>query len=180
MKFSDKAALAAGAISFAAVPVAGQAAVVQGTGGPVSVSFADLPGGTGFQTVDVPWDVDGANGADFFLYAARSVSTHVSGSGANVAFRYGYNGIAISTYSSAPGNGVGIVANPSTAGFARMAVSSRVGPTLAAGRHLISSADAVATAGYNVQYGTSSYGASFGYPLGDLLPGMNKIGLPSM
>lgn len=176
MKFSDKAALAAGAISFAAMPVAGQAAVVQGTGGPVSVSFADLPGGSGFQTVDVPWDVDGANGADFYLYAARSVYTYTLGYGANLELRYGYNGIAISTYSSLPGNGLGIVANPTTTGFARMAVSSRVGPTLAAGRYLISSADAVATARYNVQYGTASYGSSYAVPLGDLLPGMNKIG----
>jgi MYXO-CTERM domain-containing protein len=176
MKFTEKAALATSAVSLAAAPMIADANVVQGTGGPVSVSFADLPSGAGFQAVDVPWDVDGANGADFFLYASRVVSTYVSGSGANVEFRYGYNGIANRAYSNAQGNGIGVVANASTTGLARMAVSSRVGLTLAAGQYLITSAAAVATAGYNVQYGTGSYGASSAVPLGGLLPGMNKIG----
>ncbi len=172
----EKAALVSGAISLVAAPMMADAAVIKGTGGPVSVSFADLPGGAGFQAIDVPRDVDGVNGADFFLYAARSVSTYVSGSGANISLHNGYNGLAISTYSSAPRNGIGFVANTSTSGFARLATSTRVGLTLAAGRYLISSADAVATYGYNVQYGPSSYGGTYALAIGDLQPGVNKIG----
>jgi hypothetical protein len=102
---------AAGTLSgLAMVPGAAQAAVVQVTGNPVSLSLSDPAGAT------VTWDVDGAGGIDFSLF--RQSGT--------LAIQFA----SVSTF-GASYNGRGLIAPSYTDNVQALATSFQVGPTLA-------------------------------------------------
>lgn len=137
--YVQKMGIAAGSVSLAAVPTMADAALSHVTGSPVSVSFLDVPTSTG-GAVNVPWDVDGQDGADFSLVGALLYGFESStASGAKSEFRFGYNFIYAGTFNTGgpglPLNGAAIgVANDVVGGgapfLAPLPNSFVVGPTV--------------------------------------------------
>lgn len=159
--YVQKIGLAAGSVSLAAVPVAANAALTHVTGSPLSVSFMDLPASVGAGFINVPWDVDGQDGADFSLIANMIYGTEVTtASGGKLDVRYGYNFIFAGSFTAggalgSPHNGLAIGVTDSPGGppvLAPLANSFVVGPT--AGPY--SSSGGIGNAGNVVRYISAS------------------------
>jgi MYXO-CTERM domain-containing protein len=90
--FSAKLALSAGSGLLAVSPSGGTAAPVTVDDRPISISFSDLPGGSG--SAQVPWDIDGNGAGDTNLIIARNTYSHTTANGGRFSRRYGFLGLA--------------------------------------------------------------------------------------
>lgn len=177
MSFTDKAVLASGAISAVMAPAAADAAVVKVVQS-VSLKVSDLTPEANFDIGFAGWDVDGQNGADFYLAGYRtSGDTQVD----YVTYlRYSYAAFGIVNF---PGtgtrfpNGNSVFVTTQSAGLARFIESSRVGPALTGNK--VGAPFGQALAAYSTVFSTIfgyTYGGSPRYPEGTLHLGTNKIG----
>lgn len=120
VKFSEKLALAAGTVSLAAGPLTAEAAIINGTGGPLSISQTDADG-----TI-VNWDVDSDGNNEFQLRLSK-----FNFGGGNFSDQIFLESV---TTGSANLNGRGLVGpSPNSAEFFALNNSFNVGPTLASG-----------------------------------------------
>lgn len=178
MKFSEKAALATGTISLAAVPMAADAAVVHVVQS-VSIRGSDLFHGPDFDLAYAPWDIDGDSGYDFYLVGYRDSGSFQIDSSTSLRYQYGIFGILnwFSTSLSPAPNGNSLVVTSSSDGLARLRSSDRVGPTLSPGQYGAPAGAALVT--YETTFwtfGGSTYGGSSQIPEGSLHSGRNNIG----
>lgn len=90
--FSAKLAASASAGLYALTPSGGTAAPVTVDDRPISISFDDLPGGSG--GAQVPWDIDGDGESDTNLVIARNTYSNSTANGGRFSRRYGFLGLA--------------------------------------------------------------------------------------
>ena len=119
-KFTERATFAASAAALVAAPVGAEAARVDVTGSPLSISFLNATSvGPSFLFDQVAWDVDGDSTIDFSLFGlAGPVPGTGTYGGQPAQFFTGFNGIAggFFTTSGLIGNGNAVGA-PITGGF---------------------------------------------------------------
>ncbi len=155
---AEKIALAAGSLTaLAFVPTGAQAAIIDVTGHPVSLSMS----ATRYTTAT--WDVDGVGGADFYVWANGNPGDNILNMGLGTSASFDHlpsraNGVAFVVKNPKPGYAIQNLAN----GF-------NVGATLAAGYRWGIASDFMTMM-------ASANGAAHMYPNLGLVSGQNLIG----
>ena len=118
-KFTERATFAASAAALVAAPVGAEAARVDVTGSPLSISFLNATSvGPSFLFDQVAWDVDGNGTDDFNLFGLAQPGGSGAYGGHSGQIFLGFNGIAAGSFTASGlvGNGNAVGA-PQAGGF---------------------------------------------------------------